>query len=150
MEDRRRTGLGRNSIASILGSLLLDFGTNVEMALWDGKTLWVTSAPGGPAFEQAPGIFGSKIVDSIAEILDQGKVTSTGKLLSAQKNITSRDVDMFQRAKAGTGSGIAAMLGKAKIGVQDLQRVYVCGIFGNNLNIVNAQKTGLLPDIPVE
>ncbi len=33
------------------GSLLIDFGTNSEIALWDGKTLWVTSAAGGPAFE---------------------------------------------------------------------------------------------------
>lgn len=33
------------------GSLLIDFGTNSEVALWDGKTLWVTSAAGGPAFE---------------------------------------------------------------------------------------------------
>jgi uncharacterized 2Fe-2S/4Fe-4S cluster protein (DUF4445 family) len=31
--------------------LLIDFGTNSEMALWDGHTLWVTSAAGGPAFE---------------------------------------------------------------------------------------------------
>lgn len=33
------------------GSLLLDFGTNTEIALWDGATLHVTSVPGGPAFE---------------------------------------------------------------------------------------------------
>lgn len=33
------------------GALLIDFGTNSEIALWDGKTLWVTSAAGGPAFE---------------------------------------------------------------------------------------------------
>ncbi|WP_129671425.1 ASKHA domain-containing protein [Candidatus Chloroploca sp. Khr17] len=32
-------------------ALLIDFGTNSEMALWDGTTLWVTSAAGGPAFE---------------------------------------------------------------------------------------------------
>lgn len=31
--------------------LLLDCGTNSEMALWDGHKLWVTSAAGGPAFE---------------------------------------------------------------------------------------------------
>lgn len=31
--------------------LLIDFGTNSEVALWDGNTLWVTSAAGGPAFE---------------------------------------------------------------------------------------------------
>lgn len=33
------------------GSLLLDVGTNSELALWDGQTLRVTSVPGGPAFE---------------------------------------------------------------------------------------------------
>lgn len=33
------------------GSLLVDFGTNSEMALWDGKLLRITSTAGGPAFE---------------------------------------------------------------------------------------------------
>jgi uncharacterized 2Fe-2S/4Fe-4S cluster protein (DUF4445 family) len=33
------------------GSLLIDFGTNTECALWDGAALWVTAAAGGPAFE---------------------------------------------------------------------------------------------------
>jgi uncharacterized 2Fe-2S/4Fe-4S cluster protein (DUF4445 family) len=33
------------------GSLLIDFGTNSEMALWDGSMLHVTSSAGGPAFE---------------------------------------------------------------------------------------------------
>ena len=33
------------------GTLLVDFGTNSELALWDGQSLWVTSAAGGPAFE---------------------------------------------------------------------------------------------------
>ncbi len=40
------TGLTDNA-----GGLLIDFGTNSEIALWDGNTLWVTSAAGGPAFE---------------------------------------------------------------------------------------------------
>ncbi|WP_341325369.1 ASKHA domain-containing protein [Methylotuvimicrobium sp. KM2] len=31
--------------------LLADLGTNTEIALWDGTTAWVTSVPGGPAFE---------------------------------------------------------------------------------------------------
>ena len=33
------------------GGLLVDFGTNSEMAFWDGERLWVTSAAGGPAFD---------------------------------------------------------------------------------------------------
>ncbi|MDP3538197.1 MAG: ASKHA domain-containing protein [Azonexus sp.] len=33
------------------GSLLLDIGTNTEIALWDGTHLHITAVPGGPAFE---------------------------------------------------------------------------------------------------
>jgi uncharacterized 2Fe-2S/4Fe-4S cluster protein (DUF4445 family) len=32
-------------------SLFIDFGTNSEIALWDGRSFFVTSAAGGPAFE---------------------------------------------------------------------------------------------------
>jgi len=32
-------------------ALLMDVGTNSEIAVWDGRTLYVTSVPGGPAFE---------------------------------------------------------------------------------------------------
>ena len=33
------------------GSLLIDYGTNSELALWDGDKLHITSTAGGPAFE---------------------------------------------------------------------------------------------------
>jgi uncharacterized 2Fe-2S/4Fe-4S cluster protein (DUF4445 family) len=33
------------------GAMLIDVGTNTEIALWDGQHLHVTSVPGGPAFE---------------------------------------------------------------------------------------------------
>lgn len=33
------------------GTMLLDVGTNTEIALWNGRHLHVTSVPGGPAFE---------------------------------------------------------------------------------------------------
>jgi uncharacterized 2Fe-2S/4Fe-4S cluster protein (DUF4445 family) len=33
--------------------LFIDFGTNSEIALWDGVDLWATSAAGGPAFEES-------------------------------------------------------------------------------------------------
>ncbi|NEX17602.1 MAG: ferredoxin [Halochromatium sp.] len=32
-------------------TLLIDFGTNSEIGLWDGEHFWVTAAAGGPAFE---------------------------------------------------------------------------------------------------
>ncbi len=36
-------------------ALLVDFGTNSEIALWTGAALWVTAAAGGPAFEAGAG-----------------------------------------------------------------------------------------------
>jgi uncharacterized 2Fe-2S/4Fe-4S cluster protein (DUF4445 family) len=36
-------------------ALLVDFGTNSEIALWTGAVLWVTAAAGGPAFEAGAG-----------------------------------------------------------------------------------------------
>lgn len=38
--------------------LLIDIGTNSEIALWDGKNIHVTSVPGGPAFESGGVGFG--------------------------------------------------------------------------------------------
>ncbi|MEO5345773.1 MAG: ASKHA domain-containing protein [Magnetococcus sp. YQC-9] len=35
------------------GAMLLDLGTNIELALWDGRWLHVASTPGGPAFEMS-------------------------------------------------------------------------------------------------
>ena len=32
-------------------ALLVDFGTNSEIGLWDGERLWATATAGGPAFE---------------------------------------------------------------------------------------------------
>jgi uncharacterized 2Fe-2S/4Fe-4S cluster protein (DUF4445 family) len=59
--------VGSDLLASVLGtrllegppgSMLLDVGTNTELALWDGRILHVTSVPGGPAFEGAGSRFG--------------------------------------------------------------------------------------------
>jgi len=43
--------LASRLVENMPGTLFIDFGTNSELALWDGKSLWVASAAGGPAFE---------------------------------------------------------------------------------------------------
>ena len=49
--DLLAAALAANLLQGEAPALLLDFGTNTEIALWDGETLWATSAAGGPAFE---------------------------------------------------------------------------------------------------
>jgi uncharacterized 2Fe-2S/4Fe-4S cluster protein (DUF4445 family) len=180
------------------GGLLIDFGTNSEMALWDGQTLWVTSAAGGPAFEgcgikcgmpaepgaiyrfgglpgsdgldfqvlggaEAKGFCGSGLVDLIACLRDSGELTRTGGFASPRHKdgyvvfqtdpvirLTKGDVDTFQRAKAALGAAFSTLLARAQLSATELSRICVCGAFGRNLNVRNAQRIGLLPDIPPE
>jgi len=47
LADLLATGIADGPAAT----LLIDVGTNTEIALWDGNTLHITSVPGGPAFE---------------------------------------------------------------------------------------------------
>jgi uncharacterized 2Fe-2S/4Fe-4S cluster protein (DUF4445 family) len=180
------------------GALLIDFGTNSEVALWDGSVLWVTSTAGGPAFEGwgiscgAPaepgaiyrieekrastelpfhvigdgepiGLCGSALVDLIACLVKAGILNSSGRfigntggeghvILKEPKKLVlkKQDVDVFLRAKAAIGAGMSCLLHKAGMRSRDVRRICVCGAFGSYLNIHNAQRIGLIPDIPMK
>ncbi|WP_186843793.1 ASKHA domain-containing protein [Acetobacterium tundrae] len=196
--------VGSDLIAGVLATqimdqldvtLLIDFGTNTEIALWDSNKLWVTSAAGGPAFEgcgiscgmhakpgaifkiawtdaqadyhfevigaaEPRGICGSGMVDAIAALVNQGKLNANGKFLSHditegsfvldekhKISINNHDIDVFQRAKAAVGTGIDCLLDNAGMNLANIKKIVVCGAFGVFLNVENAQKIGLLPEI---
>jgi uncharacterized 2Fe-2S/4Fe-4S cluster protein (DUF4445 family) len=189
--------LGTRLTEKAAGSLLIDFGTNSEIALWDGNCLWVTSASGGPAFEgcgircgtpagtgaiykvesyggsglalqvigggEAQGICGSGMVDLMAYLTRTGKVDKKGRFTAELPDgrfllswdnpklfWDSGNIDLFQRAKAAIGTGVRVLLRSARMRVEALQRLCVCGSFGRYLDILNAQEIGLLPSVPLE
>lgn len=173
--------------------LLADFGTNTEIALWDGQTLWATSVPGGPAFEgvgmrngltaeagaickvanidevwqlqtiedaPARGFCASGFIDAIALMLDQKLLKPSGRFAEPQTAggyqldqanphsvIFASDVDIFQRAKASTAAAMTQLLSLAALTVHDLQTVWICGSFGQHLNLNSAMRVGLLPTL---
>ncbi|PKM75491.1 MAG: hypothetical protein CVU92_01070 [Firmicutes bacterium HGW-Firmicutes-17] len=199
--------VGSDLIAGILATqiidqldvtLLIDFGTNTEIALWDTKKLWVTSAAGGPAFEgggiscgmhaksgaifkidwtadqpdyhfevigtaEPRGICGSGMVDAIAYLVEQEKLNSNGRFQSQvttegsfildethKISINNHDIDVFQRAKAAVATGIDCLLDNAGMNIANIKKIIVCGAFGISLNIENARKIGLLPEIATQ
>ena len=112
---------------------------------------------------EAKGFCGSGLVDLIACLRDSGELTSTGSFGSSRHKdgyvvlrtdpvirLTKKDVDTFQRAKAAIGAGISTLLARARMSAKELSRICVCGVFGRNLNVRNAQRVGLLPDTPPE
>lgn len=183
-----------NMISESSCSLLVDFGTNSEIALWTGDKLWITSAAGGPAFDgcgiscgmsaesgavyavetgvhkpfqiktidnaPAKGICGSGLLDAIAWFVQSGQIKKSGRMMNSNRLILNRngreiainkkDVDIFQRAKAAVASGISCLLNAADRKFEKIEKVIICGSFGQHISIRNAQFLGLLPEIPVE
>jgi len=174
--------------------LVADFGTNTEIALWDGQQIWLTSVAGGPAFEgtglvngltaefgviravqkstqgfsldvigegEAKGFCASGFVDAIALLRGENIIKLSGRfaddkhraqgycLVENNKGaiLKPADIDAFQRAKAATASAIQLLLQLAKVPLSDLGKLWVCGAFGQHLNLQNAQAVGLLPTI---
>ncbi|WP_415879219.1 ASKHA domain-containing protein [Methylomonas sp. TEB] len=172
--------------------LLADFGTNTEIAVWDGSNLWVSSVPGGPAFEgvgmrngltaeagaickvsasglrtigdvQARGYCASGFIDAIALLLDQKHLKPSGRFAEPQSEqgfllqadipksaIFASDIDIFQRAKASTAAAMSQLMSYAGLAISDLNRLWICGSFGQHLDLNSGFRVGLLPPIPPE
>jgi uncharacterized 2Fe-2S/4Fe-4S cluster protein (DUF4445 family) len=64
--------------------------------------------------------------------------------------ITEGDVKNLLRAKGAIFAGIRCMLQQVQLSVEDIERVYIAGGFGNYINIEDAINIGLLPDLPIE
>jgi uncharacterized 2Fe-2S/4Fe-4S cluster protein (DUF4445 family) len=62
--------------------------------------------------------------------------------------LTKVDVDNLMRAKAAIFAGISVLASSVGVDLADLQQVLVGGAFGKYINVENAVKIGLLPDLP--
>ncbi len=142
--------------------LLLDLGTNGEMALYDGKKLYVTSTAAGPAFEGGSLSCGSEAVGVLADLLNRGLMDETGLLAApffekgypvidklSGKNVllTQADVRQLQLAIAAMRAGTALLLKAAGLTADDLSTVILAGGMGFHLDARKAMRVGLLPDV---
>lgn len=121
------------------------------------------------------GICGSGVIDAIAELIKVGIIDETGRILTQGEvesplssriinengirfilaysqngpNIvlTQQDVREVQLAKAAIYAGTISLLKEVGVKRKDLNRLYLAGAFGSNINVDNAIRIGLLPDI---
>ncbi len=119
------------------------------------------------------GICGSGMIDAITEMFLTGVIDQKGKFVKELKTdriregfegyeflfykdnrrniaITEVDLENILRAKAAIYAGISLLLKKVGFTLNNIERVYIAGGFGNYLNVDKAIIIGMLPDLPKE
>jgi len=131
--------------------LLMDLGTNGEMALYDHGQLLVTATAAGPAFEQPvsssqrPSLQGaSAVISALAELVRTETMDETGYL--EQEGVLSQSqVRELQLAKSAIRSGIEILLEIAGLEYADLDNLYLAGGIGQAMDASDAATIGLIP-----
>ncbi|MDR1735960.1 MAG: ASKHA domain-containing protein [Oscillospiraceae bacterium] len=124
--------------------MLMDLGTNGELALYDGGRLTVTSTAAGPAFEGSgrPG-GASKVLDDLAALVRSGQVDETG-LLRGAAAFTQKKIRDLQLAKSAVRTGFEILKPP-----EGLCAVYLAGGIGQAMNPDSAAEVGLLPQAAI-
>jgi uncharacterized 2Fe-2S/4Fe-4S cluster protein (DUF4445 family) len=108
----------------------------------------------------AAGVCGSGLIDIVAWMLDNEVLGMDGNISEdfvlpglEQDNelkITQQDIREVQLAKSAIAAGINRLLSIAGITTEELDNILLAGGFGNYIDIQNAVRIGLLPDVPRE
>ena len=130
--------------------LLIDLGTNGEMALYESGRLIVTSTAAGPAFEQPSDnhlVHGaSDTVSGLAQLIRNGVLDRAGKLnADAAVNFTQKQIRELQLAKSAVRSGLEILIETARFSYSDLDAVYLAGGIGQAMVVNDAIEIGLIP-----
>ena len=121
------------------------------------------------------GLCGSGLMDTIAELLRNGYLERSGRLVARDGRlrespdgpefvlvegtrtadgrdiiITQADLTNFIRSKGAIYHAAECLLDRMGMKFNDLQNVYISGGFGNYLDVGKAITIGLLPDLPIE
>lgn len=138
-------------------TLLVDLGTNGEMALGNRRRIVACATAAGPAFEGGVnrGVWGADMVRILAKLKEDGIVDETGLLdeeyfedgvVIENVRVTQEAIRAIQLAKGAIGAGIRILMKEYGLGDgEEIDRVILAGGFGYYLNPLDAAKIGLLP-----
>lgn len=102
------------------------------------------------------GLCGSGLVDAVAAGLDLGQIRSNGRLIAGDRfplaepvALNQWDIRELQLAKGAIAAGLRILTQDLGATLDDLERVYLAGAFGNYVNQASARRIGLL-NFPAE
>ena len=148
----------------------------IEAVTIDKETMEPNLTIIGDESQKPIGLCGSGIIDIIAELFRCGIVNAKGQLVREGRRvkvdedgmksyviafkedtgavkdveITEVDIDSFIRAKGAIYSGIITLVESLGFDMSIVDNVYVAGGIGSGINMKNAVRIGMLPDIPLE
>lgn len=98
----------------------------------------------------ALGLCGSGVIDLLAELLRNGLVNDKARIngdyyLTDRIAISQDDINQLIVAKAGLRSDQDLLIKYYGTSLDEVDRIYLAGAFGNYMNIDNAMAIGLLP-----
>jgi uncharacterized 2Fe-2S/4Fe-4S cluster protein (DUF4445 family) len=141
---------------------MLDYGMQAS----DGAIESVRTAPDGSfeletiGHEEPRGLCGSGLIDLVAELRRNGRMTAKGVfpdraseiVVSPEQHITfSRaDASALAQAKAANTVGQWILLRELAVKPRDVERVYLAGGFASYVNVENAVEIGFLAPVPVQ
>ena len=145
----------------------------VEAVTIDRETLEPTLSIVGKEGQKPVGICGSGIIDVIAELYRTSAISAKGHVVRENRRIlrdehgmgryvlafsnesdtgreiaiTEVDIECFIRAKGAIFSAIHIMLSSLDMDVSVLEHIYVAGGIGSGINMENAVRIGMFPDV---
>ena len=148
----------------------------VEAVTIDRETLEPILSIVGKAGQKPVGICGSGIIDVIAELYRTSAISAKGHFVRENRRIlrdehgmgryvlafsnesdtgreiaiTEVDIECFIRAKGAIFSAIHIMLSSLDMDVSVLEHIYVAGGIGSGINMENAVRIGMFPDVDRE
>lgn len=142
-------------------TLLIDLGTNGEMALGNSRKLYACATAAGPAFEGGVnrGIWGADMVRLLTTLLDEGLLDAQGLLKEpyftegvriGDVRMTQDSVRAVQLAKGAIAAGVEILRRRFGITFPEISRIVLAGGFGYYLDPKAAARIGLLPGELVE
>jgi uncharacterized 2Fe-2S/4Fe-4S cluster protein (DUF4445 family) len=109
------------------------------------------------------GLCGSGLLSALAELWAAGAIDRAGRATGGRSSftivpaaesgsareiaLTDDDVSNLMRAKAAIFAGIRRMLSAVGLTPQDIRAAYIAGGFGRTIDIGDAIRIGMLPDI---
>ena len=145
----------------------------VEAVTIDRETLEPILSIVGKVGQKPVGICGSGIIDVIAELYRTSAISAKGHFVRENRRIlrdehgmgryvlafsnesdtgreiaiTEVDIECFIRAKGAIFSAIHIMLSSLDMDVSVLEHIYVAGGIGSGINMENAVRIGMFPDV---